>query len=507
MKLSRITMALSIVITTGVYGVANAAIGLGFTPAALTPVVKIVTKMGTSGTQTAMKITEASSEAAASITSSSGDVNRAIMQSSVKAAMEGARMAKMQTQIELDFESELANKRIEASRAGRVGEVKEEVDYVLKFLNNPKNSKMNPTELISYSKANIDGNSIIVAPRTDKDGKCKGGKCGFKKPLDVSKMLTYYAPLCADAKRSKYKDDLKKKAAMATKIAAARDVKEMVSNTSSVATSSDRIRRDIGISCSPEMLKAGACGKIVHSKKEYEVDVLKNKIIPNGNVSALNLYSPTSIGGLGYIDMGGNYVSSIDKYMANALDSSSRGGADVPPIVDTYRNSSQLKSALSFIDNVINIEAVPNQSVGDRMKTKSAGFQNRFLSRIATLDLAKNVLGESVSKRRGRKLSTYSTANKKDFEKEYVDGAAYVDIERYDIQKGLDSFSAKNIRNMQEMTEKQMIVEMYKSQVKSNALLWERIKGAELHSLLLSSLVSGEVNTPENINYIGSIDD
>ena len=505
MKLSRLVIPISTILAVGISGTANAVVGLGISPSAMTPIASVATNMGSSASMTAIAITKAATDASASISSSSGSVNQAIVQSSMKNSMDNARLTSMQVKMEMDFDSELANKKIEAQRGGRVGEVKEDVKYVLDFLKNPKYSNLNTSVLIDYAKKNLDGKDIIVAPRIDKSGNCDGGKCGFKKPLEVSKMLEYYAPLCADAKRQTYKQELLNKSEMTTRISSARDIKNLVSNTSSVATSNNRIQRDLAVSCAPDMMKIGACGDIARTKDEYVNYVLQNKIIPNGNVSAINFYSPTSIGGLGYIDINSENRGVVADYAKNALDDSHRGGADVPIIVDTYRNSSQLKSALSFVDNVINLEAISNQSVSDRLKIRSAGFQNRYLSRVATLSLAKNVMNDSVAARRGRTLSMYDT-NSADFVKESSDGGSYADIERYDIQKGLDSFSPANIKNMQEMTEKQITVEMYKAQAKANSILWQRVKDAELQSLLLSSLVSGEANSPENLSYIRSID-
>lgn len=506
MKLSRISIALSAAFIAGTSGVANAVVGLAISPSAMLPVGEVATSIGSSAPIVTLAVTKAATDASASIASSSGGVTQAIVQTSMKNSMDDARLSSMSSKMEMDYQSELANKRIEAQRSGKVGMVKEDVEYVLKFLNNPKYSKLNTTELVAFAKKNIDGKDIIVAPRTDKSDKCAGGKCGFKKKLQLSSILEYYAPLCADAKRLHYKQDLLNKAEMNTKIASAREVKEMVSNTSSVATAHNRLKRDLEISCTPEMLKVGACGHIVSSKEEYVKDVLGNKIIPNGNVSALNFYSPTSVGGFSYVDMSNpNDVRMMNDYAKHALEPTNHGGADVPTIVDTYRNSSQLKSALSFVDNVVNIGAVSNQPAGSRMGVGSAKFQNRFLSRIATLDLAKNVMDSSVAERRGRRLSTYDPS-RTDFVKEYDDGASYVDIEKYGIQKDLNMFSPKNIQNLQAMTDKQITIEMYKSQAKANALLWQRIKRAEQQSLLLSSLVSEEANSPDNIRYINSID-
>ena len=505
MKLNRISVVLSAVFLVGTSGIANAVTGMSLMPAALEPVVTVATSMGASATMTAMLITKAATDASSSIASSAGGITQAIVQTSMKNSMDNARLSSMGTKMEMDYQSELANKKIEAQRGGRVGEVKEDVEYVLKFLNDPKYSNLNVSELVAYAKGNIDGKEILVAPRTDKDGKCKGGKCGFKKKLQLSQMLQYYAPLCADAKRSRYKQDLLNKAEMSTKIESSRQVKDMVSNTSSVATSHNRLVNDLSISCTPEMLNAGACGKIVSSKTEYVKAVLQNKIIPNGNVSALNLYSPTSIGGFSYLDMNNpNDVRMMNKYSHDALETTNHGGKDVPTIINTYRNSSQLKSALSFVNNIVNLGAVSNQPVESRLNTGSAKFQNRFLSRIATLDLANSVMDDSVAKRRGRRLSTYDPS-RKDFIKEYDDGASYIDIEKYDIQKDLNKFSPQNIRHLQSMTNKQITIDMYKSQVKANALLLQRVRQSEQESLLLSSLVSGEVNSPDNIRYMNSI--
>ncbi|MGR5368504.1 hypothetical protein [Photobacterium damselae] len=506
MKLSRISMALSAAIIVGISGSANAVVGTGISPTAMLPIAQVATGMGTSAAITALAITKAATDASASIASSSGSVTQAIVQTSMKNSMDDARLASMSSKMEMDYQSELANKKIEAQRSGKVGMVKEDVEYVLKFLNDPKYSKLNTTELVAFAKRNIDGKEIIVAPRTDKGNKCSGGKCGFQKKIQLSQILEYYAPLCADNKRAHYKQDLLNKAQMNTKIASAREVKNMVSNTSSVATAHNRLKRDLEISCTPEMLKIGACGHIVSSKEEYVKAVLANKIIPNGNVSALNLYSPTSVGGFGYVDMNNpNDVRMMNDFASTALEHTNNGGAGVPTIVDTYRNSSQLKSALSFVDNVVNIGAVSNQPVANRMGIGSSKFQNRFLSRIATLDLAKNVMGGSVAERRGRRLSSYDT-NREDFVKEYDDGASYIDIERYGIQKDLNKFSPQNIQNLQAMTDKQITIEMYKSQAKANALLWKRIRQAEQESLLLASLVAAEANSPDNIRYINSID-
>ncbi|WP_146147127.1 hypothetical protein [Photobacterium kishitanii] len=480
----------------------------------LTTAAKSASNIAAAGGMTAAAITKAAMETATAITTSSSDVNKSILQATLKDSMDTARLTSMQTKMEMDYKSELANKKIEDQRSSRKGDTKADIEFVLKFLEKEDVKKMNVSKIIAYAKTSLDGKDIIVQPSIDVDNSCKGsdGKntCGFKKKLEASNIIEYYATLCSGVKRQKYKDSLLLSSSLKTKAESARSVKKWVSQTNSNTASSTRLKKSLEVSCTPELLKAGICNGGVEGgdKQKFAENLLKNKIIPSGDVSALNFYSPLSVGGYGYVDMSSSKNKALAKKMKDeALEHTTGGTKGVPTIVDTYRNSSQLRAAMDFANNVVNMEAVSNQVPGKRLMPSSVKFQNRFLSRVAGLDLAKSSFDDSIAERRGAKLSNLDPYNlhSGEFVKERSDGASYIDIQRYDVEKAVEAISPNNIGRINQMTPGQLDTELYKAQVRQNSLLFDRLLKEEKGVLLLSTLVSNEVNSPENVRFIKSI--
>lgn len=471
-------------------------------------------KIAAAGAMTSAIITKSATETAAAITSSASDINKSIVQSTLKDSMDNARLISMQNNLEMDYKSELANKELMQQRSLREGDTKEDIKYVLEFLQKAASKNLNMSEVVAHAKSSLDGKEITVQPIIDTNNNCidSNGKstCGFTKKLEASNIITYYASMCSDNKRKKYQDHLKKKADLKTKSENAVNVKKWVSQTNSKSASAQRIKESLEISCTPELVKSGVCnGGVSNGDKNAFVDkMLRNEIIPAGDVSALNFYSPLSVGGFGYVDMGSPENRALAAKLSNdALEKTGHGKEGVPTIVDTYRNSSQLRAAMDFSKNVINMEAVSNQSPGQRLKPSSVDFQNRFLSRVASLDLAKSALDDSISERRGARLSSIDPYSlpKGSVVKEWDDGASSIDIQKYNVSQALDSVSSDNISKLNEMTSGQMDVEIYKSLVTQNKILLNRLMKAEKGVLLEASLVANEVNSPENVRFINSV--
>lgn len=476
----------------------------GFSGGAVKPFTDLTQKIGKAATSTSTSIEMSTQNTVSAIHSSGAEVSKSVLSAASKSSTDAITMAQTQSKLEMDFQGTLEAQKQQAKAQLRAGETAAEIEFVTKFLIKDDIKNLNINEVIDFAKLELDGKAIVVEePLLDKNKVCAGGKCGFERIITPSLTITAYAEMCAEDKQRKTEQVASTAAENRTNIDSARKSQETLDSSSSNASQHARLSSQITESCTPNAIENGLCGEL--TKDSYLDKVLKNQIIPNGGVSAVNMYAPSSVGGAGLINLEDPNLQKMAKMIEfGSLEKTEGGKKELPPIVQTYRNTSQLKAAENFVDNIINLDAVANQPSKKRKLPTSIAFQSRFMSRAAQLDLAKNTMNMAVAERRGQKLSTINTASIKDGEvvKETEDGAGPLDLKWHSVQKDMEKVSVGNIAELTKMTDNQLWLEMYKTLVKKNDAQFERMIRLERQSLLLSALVAAKANSPENIKHL-----
>ncbi len=489
-------------------------IATGFGPAVTKPIAEDVQRITQAAGSLALSINDSTKNVVSSIHSSGAEANKAVMGAASKTSSDQLTTAQITLKLEMDFKAEIeAQKQKQRSKLIN-DETLASVKFIEEFLRREDIKNLNISDVIDFSKKQLDGKAIVVEPPAmskpckSGDKECEKAKkelknVGFERKIVPSKHILAYLEMCSSEKMTLAKQAVETAAKNLTNIESAKAAQEALNKTDSKASQTARVKEQISLTCVPSQLEKGLCGDI--SKDAYIDKILKNEIIPNGSVSASNLYSPSSVGGAGVIDLNDPSLDKMKKLVAfDALEKTEGGKKDLPKIVHTYRNSSQLKAAEAFVDNIINLDAVANQPVAQRKQAGSTEFQSLYLTRAAQLDLAKNTILQSVAERRGSKLGKTSTSSLPQGEvvKEAQDGAGALDLKWHEIQTDMDTVSPANIDKLTAMAENQIWIEMYKSLVKKNRAQFDRMIRLERQSLLLSTILASQVNSTENINYL-----
>ena len=174
-------------------------------------------------------------------------------------------------------------------------------------------------------------------------------------------------------------------------------------------------------------------------------------IVPQGDVLASNFTSPSKTYVHGYVDeIPDETMADIENQSLDRIALEENPEQRVVDLVDTYRNAAQVRSAFSFIDNVVGEDLVGNQTASKRRSFDSSQAQATYLSRLAALSMARTALTESLVLRLGEKMRTAvqdgtlpeNPVIKMDSEdnKESVTGAGELDILRDRVQSQFDDF-------------------------------------------------------------------
>ncbi|MCY9865131.1 hypothetical protein OTK49_21665 [Vibrio coralliirubri] len=486
----------------------------GWGPVVTTPLEVDVKRIEASAAMMTAVIQSSGMNVSSAVHSSGTEASKAQLSAASKTVSDNVMTSSMQMKLEMDFKAELEARKQESLNKLIVDESKASVKFVEEFLRRDDIKVLNISEAIEYARTELDPNAKIIEPPRIGGITCKKGdaecekiqKVGFERTFKPSEHIAIYKEMCSSGKKQKANKVAETRSRSITNIESAKKTQDTLSKTNSKAAQSERLQEQSKLSCTPEMVEKGLCGEI--TKGDYIEKVLKNEVIPNGDTSASNLYSPSSVGGAGIINLDNPEIQNMAKMIEfDALEKTEGGKKDLPDIVQTYRNSTQLKAAEAFVDNIINLDAVGNQPTAERTKPSSVEFQTMYMSRASQLDLARSTLNESVAERRGDKLSGISTSILKEGEviKEAEDGAGALDLKWHDIQSDMDAVSPQNIDKLTAMSDNQIWLEMYKALVKKNETQYSRMLRLERQSLLVSSLLSAEVNDPENIEYMKKI--
>ncbi|KDM90818.1 hypothetical protein EA58_13740 [Photobacterium galatheae] len=485
-----------------------------FGPVVTQPLAEDVSRITAATATTSTTIMNATRNVIAAVHASGSEAAKATLSAASKTSTDQLTAAQIQMKLEMDYQAQLEALRQKDLTKLISDESDASVKFIESFLRREDIKHLNISEVIDYTKKEVDAKAAVVepsalAPSCNRgDTACEAKKeemknVGFERKFTPSSHLLTYAEMCAVGKKRQTKKAAETAAQNRTHIDSAKKSQETLNKTNSKEAQSVRLKEQISSNCTPDAVEKGLCGTV--TKGDYIEKVLKNEIIPNGGVSASNLYAPAPVGGAGILNLEDPQLQKMAKIVEfDSLEKTAGGKKDLPPIVQTYRNSAQLKAAEAFVENIVNLDAIGNQPVSERKKETSVAFQSKFMSRAAQLDLAKSTLNQSVAERRGQKLSgiPMSSIQQGEMIKEVEDGAGPLDLKWHQIQEDMNKVSPANIDQLTAMSDNQIWLEMYTTLVKKNEAQFERMIRLERQSLLLAALLAAEANDPENIEYL-----
>jgi archaellum component FlaC len=268
------------------------------------------------------------------------------------------------------------------------------------------------------------------------------GKCATLKKITPGRKLIVFHQECTKQKRKLVVATVELDGKVAAIQSSSKKVNRALNNTSSKAAISQSIAEQRDLSCNIEQYKNKLCLQDI-SKEDYQEMVASGVIVMNANVNPANALYPTGVGGLS-----AGLVSdkeSRESFEHNSLDHTEleefpMQNQNEVPIVYTYRNVNQLKGALDLVDNLVGDNLVANQDPEKRKAASSLEFQSRYLNRVATLSLARQVMVNSIRLRAGKNLAKTWKGNVElegldlmDPEKESSMGAGKIDLVFSDI--------------------------------------------------------------------------
>lgn len=509
---SKQTIKLSTICLSILYATAANSMWTGTTldGAAQIPLIQIQADYALSAAEISTGLNKGTQAIVSSTSSGAMEISKGIYTTSSKATQEYMQYQNIQTKSMMEFKAEQNAKKIRDKMAPIPGLRKEMITETRKLLKRSDLSKANMTDIIQYAKSNVDGQKISVmsdVPIKHENGKpvCDAKQCGQEVPFYPSQILQHYAEMCDANKRAQIEREETSKSNTQTKLESAAKGTAVMNSTVGGDAAGKRIKEVREVTCTPEDKAVGLCGADMENT-EFVQKMLNNEIIPNGEISASNFYSPAAVGGDGYIDKNDPAIEDLVSLSNHEnLDRTGVEGLEgLPPITETYRSEAQLRSAAGFIDNIVSADVVHNQTQSERSQGSSAAFQQAFLSRNASLSMARSAFDASMANRRGAVLSEVNLTEPQGEKvlKEREDGAAKIDKLRFEVDENLDMFSGENMEKLGSMDEKAMVSESVKQMVLSNKMLFEELIKLEKQELLMATMLAQEINSPENIRYM-----
>lgn len=458
--------------------------------------VKAAAEMSATIQQSTMNMTSA-------VGSSLAETQKATMMSSMKASSDFTAVTMAETSLEINLNSELEGKKQMAATAPiHATDTKAEMDLIVEFLRRSDIKDQNMSDVIAYAESELDGKAKVIDKPILSDSSTPDS-VGVERTVYPSVKIATWAKFCAESTKVALDQDEKTRSKAQTAVETAKTTQAIVDSTNSDEIAELRQNNQKIVSCTPTEFERGICGGDT-SKEEYVESVLKNEIIPNGNLSASNFYSPQNYGGAGYLNADDpQQAADMNESSKDALAPVEDGGVkDLPEIVYTYRNSNQLNAAKSFSENIVNAFSVSNQPVDERVRPENAEFQAEFISRIASLNLAQGSFDSAMARRRGTVLSGISSNSVGETIKESQDGAGSLDRLAHDVKQSSMRFSAENMETVATSIGKTGTMEMLKELNITNRILLEDLLILEYQELIEATELANRVNSPENIQFM-----
>jgi hypothetical protein len=498
------------------------------------------------GTQVTSQMKENSENEIKMMSESAAAVMNAITASTQAEIKQHYDQKKAFLDMKMNFMSEIQEREIRAKKAPvALDDTPEEVLFILNEINkgkisiegeegDPTGNVAHASEIIRVMKSTYDNNEDFSIPVKLKAGQSKlamGEVCEDYDP-NVPGIPTCHSPhkaspgakleiyfrecsrvkrerlLVSNAERSKsaINSTMKQKT-----IENSGFVTEGVLSTTLGSKISAKIASQKAISCSPSDLNNNFCGDL--DDKTYIERVTENKIIPNGNLSAANFLTPSDVGSIDGLPMELSDEERAAVKLKSVSLNDTAPSENTPPLIYTYKTSSQYKASLDYIDNLINYDLVANQAFTERSNGANAEFQARFMSRQAALSLASSSLSEPLKNRIGKTLSEHINSGKELAENEYIkediNGAGTLDIMAYNIAKDYEKITADSTGNESNFNMSSNEFESWKRDalVRQNDLTLKQLLQGERMELLIASILGNMVNSKENIDYMNRLKD
>ena len=528
--------------------------GTSFTDSAKADLDKFGTDIATAGKEIAKTITSNTKNEIDMMTTSTGEIITALMNITNTKIKDELKQDKMMLDMKMNFQSEMQNRELQAKKSViGLDDTKEEVLFILDELKNTGNGTPgnynHAQEVIAAMKSKYDNDPKFLIPvriQAASANQIKGSGCPEYSPelqregkLDSScfygvkanpgEKVQKYFEECSRAKRSalsSIQDNVSNVAANNEQNRSQSKYLKESRSQSSKELASTKIKDQIDTSCTSEEFNYKLCGKTTDgsmmTETAYKNKIIENEIVPFGNISSTNYLAPVSFG-----TIDGETVAATDEEIAamraKSVDLSSGVAVsdNTPPIVKTYRTSSQYFAAKDFVNNITNKEAVSNDQNITKMKdSDTALFQSKFMSRLSALSLAENSLMQPIKERTGTNIAIAvadGTLKRDGVDgkviKEDVDGAGSLDRLFFSIDKdygrlSTDAKSAIGTTGMAGIsTAPEGSLENWQIEAltKSNMLALKNYEQNERIELLLATLVASSTNSQENIDYINSL--
>lgn len=461
--------------------------------------------------------------------------------------------SKLMLDMRMEYMTELQERELKASQSViGMDDTKEEVLFIiseLKNVGNQTDGKFNHAhEVIAAMKEKYDEDPEFVIPVRIKSAsgenstceeydadKHKAGQldpnCFYSVKATPGEKLEKYFQECSRVKREalvNVQSNISKTAATRkqTKSQSTYMAKAQTQQPAEMALT--KVSSQVVLSCTPKEFGYKLCSKDVNGNemetKDYLTKVINNEIVPYGNISSSNYLEPVSVGSVdGDVDMTDDEIEAI-RLTALNRDANVVVSSNTPPIVKTYRTSTQYYAAEDYINNIINREAVSNINTTRSSSADTATFQAKFMSRAASLSLAENSLRQPMAMRTGESLSTAladGTLTRNGVVgddgkiaplKEDVNGAGELDRIMFAVNKDYSRISsdAKSAINsggtigIQTAAPGTLAQWQVEALVQNNKLLLMENDKNERIELLLAAILANITNSESNVNYINS---
>jgi hypothetical protein len=452
------------------------------------------------------------------------EMNQAAMDSKIKGdkAMLDADMAYQAELAELEY-------RAQISVFGK-NDTKEEINLIIETLED--HTDLTVPEIIYMLKTTIDDDpeGKIPVPIASAESICskedieEKGLCSKVIKIYPSTKLEKAFKSCSAGKRLLILQE--QEAVLQHAVITQSNIKtaKALKSTDSAGAASARIASVRELTCSPVKYQNGVCRKDL-TPEEFQEKMIIGAIIPNGDVMASNFSTPTAMAAEGYIDdLGDETYKAIINQSLDRRRLDEQPNQKVIPLFYTYRNANQVKASMAFIDNIVGEDLIPNQSALNRRKSQNAEYQAYFLSRIASLNMVRVSLSNSMSMRVGTNMSkliedgsingNFDIQTDSDAGKEDVLGAGPLDLlkNRIDRQFGNLQMSDQNSNSgnssgsfVDNASGSDALVMQAESLRLQNELMWKSYLITEQTLSLDAITLAQKINSPEVIEYMKSL--
>jgi hypothetical protein len=430
-------------------------------------------------------------------------------------------------ELKMNYEANIAEESIRQENSVLFkDDTKEEIELITDVIEKALEEKSDttvPQIIIGLTNEyDIGGKEVNVAIKAA-EGVCteeqvKEGQCSVPREMTPGKKLAKYFKACSDQKTQIARKKQESKSRTHGIVLNSKKTNKAINSSNSLTQMRGNIVSQIELSCTPTQYKNNICQSSL-SKEEFQEKVALNQIIPNGNVSPVNLLDPAFYGGEDLRDYDPETKQQLINKSLSKDEIKEDPNQSVIPIIKTYKNTSQYTAALQFVDNITGDTLVSNQLAKDRKRQSSAEFQTLYNKRMAMLSLVRSSFIDSIKRRTGEKITElanegadFSTLSEP--EKESVLGASELDIllSKVDAifsvvavkaEAGVgETNSLDDIENGSEALMKKAQLNTLKLQ--TEIALKELFENEKIE-LLKAAQISSKINDPILVNYLKNL--